>query len=149
MYSIEAIFGSKFGIYKILEMFPNTTRAIDLGNDLFLIPYSKNAKSAFLAKMKNNKTVKGFESLTNGLKSLLLNASKGSIIAYFEAEYFGGEGSQCSIVFINGKKVLTELNNTNAINTALQIIGVKRNNNMDEFDSIGLGKFKNTEQWLK
>ena len=68
-------------------------------------------------------------------------------VAYVEAEFFGGRGMQASVIFENEKIVSEPKLSINAINLALQYLGVSKLNFFDEFDALGLGKYRDTEKW--
>jgi hypothetical protein len=74
-------------------------------------------------------------------------SSKG-YLAYVEAEFFGGDGTQASAVFIDGKNAGPIIIDAHAISSALAEIGVQRFNHWDEFAALGLDKHRNTEEWL-
>jgi len=74
-------------------------------------------------------------------------SSKG-YLAYVEAEFFGGDGTQASAVFVDGKSAGPILIDAYAINSALAEIGVRRLDKTDEFAALGLDKHRNTEDWL-
>lgn len=71
---------------------------------------------------------------------------KDKSIVYLTTDYFGGHGNQSAKVFINNKKVFNQNDEFDwklkPINSALKMIGVNRIESMDEFDTIGLGKFR-------
>ena len=69
-------------------------------------------------------------------------------IAYIEAEFFGGSGTQGHVVFEKGK-IISEIQIHNkAINEALKFLGVSVSGHDDEFAALNLGKHRNTENWL-
>ena len=70
-------------------------------------------------------------------------------VAYVEAEFFGGDGGQACAVWDEGKLVLGPCVEKHAINRALGLLGVKVGNALDEFDAIGLGKNRDTEDWIR
>ena len=63
-----------------------------------------------------------------------------SRFALINTEYFGGIGEQYATVYENGKRTLDVT--SDGINQALSMIGVTRADGNDEFDSIGLGKYR-------
>ena len=71
---------------------------------------------------------------------------KDKIVAEIDTYYFGGVGSQKAKVFKNGEKILEQDDEyspiLNPINSALKLLGVVKKNNMDEFDTIGLGRYR-------
>ena len=67
--------------------------------------------------------------------------------AYIEAEYFGGEGGQAAAFYRVGVQQ-GEINfSGSAINEVLRSLGVVAKAPYDEFDSIGLGRERNTNTW--
>jgi hypothetical protein len=87
------------------------------------------------------------ESLPAGLEAWVRAASKQAPIAYVAAEYFGGVGGQFSIVWSEGEVRLGPLREPDAINRALRLLGVKSAEGNDEFDTVGLGRHRQTHQW--
>lgn len=71
---------------------------------------------------------------------------KDKTIAKISTDYFGGAGHQEAKLFINNKKEYdgsSEFDwSANPINDVLKMIGVCRKNSMDEFDTIGLSKYR-------
>lgn len=76
---------------------------------------------------------------------------KDKSIVYLTTDYFGGHGNQSAKVFINNKKVFSQNNEFDwklkPINSALKMIGVNKLDNMDEFDTIGLSKYRSNENF--
>jgi len=75
--------------------------------------------------------------------------SKEETIAYIAAFFHGGGVSQSAIVFRNTEKILDIDKSGNGINEALKLLNVKRDDVYDEFESIKLGRFRNTDDWVK
>jgi hypothetical protein len=74
--------------------------------------------------------------------------SQNRTIAYIEAEIFGGSGMQASFIFSNGVQVGQPIVADDAINQALRSLGVSKGNSIDEFEAVGLGLHRDTDQWL-
>jgi hypothetical protein len=96
--------------------------------------------------------------------------SKGCVVAYIEAEYFGGTGNQAHVIFENGRQAGAVVCAAGAINEALRLLGVRaqdggegaagwlrarfrfpgvrRMSARDEFDAVGLGRYRDTDRWL-
>ena len=83
--------------------------------------------------------------LTERLAGLAAELSQRQYVAFVEAEYFSGSGSQKATVWHRGEVVAAEA----TINEALRLLGVTREGDMDEFDSAGLGRHRRTERWLE
>lgn len=65
-------------------------------------------------------------------------------IVLVETDYFGGAGTQNAKLWINGRRIKLK-DKWNPINEALIRLGVVKNNNFDEFDTIHLGNFRSNE----
>jgi HEAT repeat protein len=76
-------------------------------------------------------------------KNWPIRASKGTTIARVSADYFGGYGGQSATVWSDGKVVAENVE----VNTALRRLGVTRTGGQDEWDCVGLGRFRRTETW--
>lgn len=72
--------------------------------------------------------------------------SKGRIIALVSTDYFGGSGNQESEVWQDGNLVLklddSFYTSLKPINSALSLLGVVSEEGKDQFDTVGLGKFR-------
>jgi hypothetical protein len=91
--------------------------------------------------------------------------SRGGAVAYVEAEFFGGTGSQAAVVWRDGAVVLPPTVTTDepgergerielgdpdwAINRALQVLGASAEGAIDEFEAVGLRAHRDTEDWLE
>jgi len=75
------------------------------------------------------------------LLDMLHKATNGAPVAWVETDYFGGAGEQSGILIKDGK--ITEY--PDDINGALCNMGVKKESNMDEFDTIGLGGYRTND----
>jgi hypothetical protein len=72
-------------------------------------------------------------------------------IAKIETDYFGGSGYQKAKLFVNNKKIYDKSDEQNwsirPINDVLREMGVKRTKLQDEFDTIGLGKYRSNQDF--
>jgi hypothetical protein len=75
--------------------------------------------------------------------------SVGNVVGYVEAEYFGGEGGQSAVVWTNGSRSSEFQFCSDAINRVLRLFGVTAISGKDEFDTVGLGACRNTDQWVE
>lgn len=94
--------------------------------------------------------VTGFSLLTEGFRRLLGELSIGGLLAYIETDYFGGVGGQGALVLRYKQEIMPPTwNDVGAINDALKLLGVKRDDCLDEFDAFGLGQFRDNETILE
>ncbi len=108
----------------------------------------------------------GFVLLSAGLLVWLEKLSLGGTVAYVEADFHGGYGDQSACIYENGVCVLKPFVTSDwddqrkeykkiqlvdyAINIALRRLGVLVSAGLvDEFDSLGLGRERDTKDWLK
>ncbi len=94
--------------------------------------------------------------LDNGILATTLipdirNWGKDKTIAKIETDYFGGSGSQSARLFINNIRTYDgndELDyKLSPINDVLKLMGVNRKDGMDEFDTIGLSKYRSNRDF--
>ncbi|MBR1593051.1 MAG: hypothetical protein IJ666_08625 [Ruminococcus sp.] len=86
-----------------------------------------------------------FQFLTDSVISFFAQESKGTEIIYIETDYFGGYGTQSGILFENGQMMSKPMQGEGTINFLLHKIGVYRENNKDEFDSLQLFRFRHMD----
>lgn len=77
---------------------------------------------------------------------------KNKMVAYITTDYFGGFGDQTAQVFDCGKKIYDysvpgSMNTSDSIDEALKLMGVVCVDGYDEFDTIGLGKYRSNEDF--
>ena len=76
---------------------------------------------------------------------------KGKTIAKIETDYFGGSGEQSAKLYVDGVKKYDESDvfdySKTPINDVLKMMGVVKKTGMDEFDTIGLGKFRTNQDF--
>jgi len=89
-----------------------------------------------------------------GLGSLALRISDGAAVAYISTEYFGGQGGQDAVAWSNGDVIFSPKSEgygdvwpNSAISRALRAIGVVADQGRDEFDTLGLGRHRETHRW--
>jgi hypothetical protein len=92
-------------------------------------------------------TDEGVDSVTSTVMEFILPFARCGRIVYIEAEFFGGDGTQACIMWDRGGQPSAPLVDNHAINTALRFLGVKVGNHHDEFDALGLGRYRGTDDW--
>lgn len=86
------------------------------------------------------------ETVTN---YLLQEYSFHTKLAYIEADYSSGIGTHSGILYENGKISIPLCSGEGAINILLRELGVWREVNKDEFDSLNLGIYRRMDKWIK
>ncbi len=78
---------------------------------------------------------------------------KDKMIAKIETDYFGGSGNQSAKLFVNNERIYSKSDEQDwsikPINDVLKMMGVQRLSGNDEFDTIGLGKYRKNEDFSK
>ena len=120
--------------------------SVKLVNDLRLVPLEDDDLDSL--GMDFSKTTTGFNYLSPEFVEFCEEVSVLGPLVYLETDYFGGMGSQAAAAFSGGSLVATApLTGEEAINTALRSIGVVASSGLDEFDSIGLSRYRYTSDW--
>jgi hypothetical protein len=97
-----------------------------------------------------------FSKLPAGFADTLARWSARGPIAYVEADIWGGVGTQRAAVWRGGALVLGPLflperhpigPEGTALSQALRELGADRAGEFDEFDAVGLGRHRHTEDW--
>jgi len=144
MYIIQAFIG-KLNNFSLLT--GQTVNFVNIEQGFTLIPVNKSFQRGFGIETfgviePNNQSLEGITSFG----TLASNTGK---VAYIEAEFFAGEGMQGAIMFDHGIIFSSPLKSKSAINVALKFLGVSKLSYVDEFEAIGLGKYRKTEDWIK
>ena len=116
---------------------------VALNFDLALIPLTDE----LFEEVGADGDVGGFYKLTPAVSEWIQAISTTGVVAYVEAEYFGGTGGQSATVWSRGQQVLVPTHKKRAINEALRLLGIKSSWQSDEFKVTGLKRHRNTEDW--
>lgn len=120
--------------------------AVDLRDGFRLIPLEDDDLDSL--GLDFTQTAQGFNYLSPELTRFCSEFSIHGPLAYIETEYFGGSGGQGAAAFRSGSFIPNfPLVTDDAINAALHCIGVVRSPELDEFDYIGLSRYRNTSDW--
>jgi hypothetical protein len=149
MYCLYGIVGKSRGLlHKSLE-YPGAV-VVHLEQGIGMIPISE----ALLNTIEQDATSPGavgepgFEFLSDILLAWARRISKGMTLAYLEAEFVSGEGTESAVVLRDGEIVLGPLHGTGAVNRVLRTLGVSVWSQREEFEVVGLGKHRSPEEWL-
>ncbi len=85
--------------------------------------------------------------LDNSTTHFIANEICQGMYALINTDYFGGIGEQHAGVFRDGNAELPV--KTGAINECLKFIGVQAREELDEFDTIRLGKYRNFDAFFE
>jgi hypothetical protein len=134
-------------------------RAVELRQGIWLLPITRplwaGGDTAGAVPFGQN-----FYLLSAEIEAIACQASRAGLVAYLEAEIFGGAGDQAAVAWRDGEVCLGPFTTQGwaqepsnrvqwPLNRALRELGVARGEAFDEFDAVGLGKHRHTEDWLK
>jgi len=89
--------------------------------------------------------------LSDSLKKTLAELSADGLTAYFETEYFGGQGAQSATVYNQGKCIFGPTTSDDSpISDALKLFGVVVcPGQHDEFEAVGFCRHRNNDDWIE
>ena len=149
-YSLEALIGPTLGPLSAIDGVPPLT-VVALPHDLGLLPLVPELLKALgpVAEAAEVERLEDLPYVKPGVLWLAEKLSAGGKVAYVEAEFFGGVGEQASAGWEQGQVAFAPLNAQDAINRALRWLGVTAEGEDDEFDTLGLGRHRFTERWVR
>ncbi|MEU9108150.1 hypothetical protein AB0D54_28245 [Streptomyces xanthophaeus] len=154
MYCLQAVIATES---VLRELAGSTIGAciVPLGQHLWLLPMTDALFDAVSAA--GTPELDGFSKGSACLDRLLTACSATGPLAYIEAEYFGGAGTQTAQVWDGGKILLGPLSLAEGepspttgtpISQALRRLGAAKGSYVDEFEAVGLGRHRDTDDWL-
>jgi hypothetical protein len=131
--------------------------AVELAQGLWMVPLGRSARGELGEREAG---VSGFWCLTAGIEGLARHASLAGPVGYLEAEFFGGVGTQAAVAWWDDKVLVdpssVELGGPDSVelarspfNQVLRRLGVLRREAADEFDAVGLNRYRSTEDWVR
>jgi hypothetical protein len=153
-YCLQAVISTEPVLWKLAGS-AEGIRVIPLGRHLSLLPMTNALFDA--VTVAGAAELDGFWKAPAGFGHALAACSVGGPIAYVEADYFGGSGTQSAQVWDGGQAVLGPLHlaegkpspaDGSPISQALRQLGVAKGEHFDEFDAVGLGRHRDTDDWL-
>lgn len=143
-YSIQSIVAPR-GVYP--AELPAGLALLQLKDDVQMIPIGTMARKHYGIPFLPL-TDEGSVELPAALQALCTQLSAGGNLAYIEAEIFGGAGMQAHVLVGKGGNAGAVVVADDAINAALRLLGVRPGSHQDEFESVGLAKFRETDAWI-
>jgi hypothetical protein len=141
-YQLFALIG-KSQTFKREELSFQNARIVALQQEIAMIPLTDE----LFEEIDSSDQIGNFLKLSSEVEDWAQQISSKGLVAYVEAEFFGGEGDQSAVAWNAGSCVLGPIYEQYSINRALKLLGVDRKNAHDEFDAMGLGKHRHTSDW--
>jgi hypothetical protein len=154
MYRLQAVIATEPVLRDFIGSVKDA-RVVPLGQHLSLLPMTDVLFDA--VTVAGAPELDGFWKAPAGLGRALAACSARGPVAYVEAEYFGGVGTQSAQVWDGRKVVLGPVRlaegqsdpaGGSPISQALRRLGVAKGDHFDEFDAVGLGRHRDTDDWL-
>jgi hypothetical protein len=130
------------------DALPAPLRMVSLQFGLAMVPLHGQALRA-LGIPSLPLTIREADAVPTSLANLCALLSQAGPLVYVEAEYFGGMGTQASAAFAHGQLAGAKVVAQDAINRALQFLGVSKGDAFDEFEAVGLNAHRSTDTWLE
>lgn len=129
---------------------------VDLSNELALLLNTDDFFDELVQCAPDENPNNIFWKFHAKLEKLAVLISATSPVVYFETDYFGGPGVQAAAAWKDGKILFRptksdsiSVSRDEPINSALRAIGVVHDpKQLDEFDTVGLGRFRDNEDWI-
>ncbi|MFY7065767.1 hypothetical protein ACOQFV_07890 [Nocardiopsis changdeensis] len=154
MYQLEAVIADR-AVLRELAGPVRQAHIVPLNQGLSLLPMTDALFDALT--VAGAPGLDGFWKAPAGLGDRSAACSAHGPVAYVEADFFGGTGTQSAQVWDRGEVVLGPLHTAEGepappagspISQALRRLGVTRGDHFDEFDAAGLGRHRRTDAWL-
>ena len=129
-----------------------------LAQGFSLVPLTDALAKEIASHQPDLKTVgpKPLQDMSDGLHALAIEMSRHTPVAYIATYYFGGQGGQDALAWDSGGLTFSPTTQgydqhwpNSPISQALRAIGVVADEGMDEFDTVGLGKHRETHRWAE
>jgi hypothetical protein len=146
-YSLFAFIGKQPELQTIAGKYKNA-KVIMVKQGIGIIPLSHDLYDE-INNFESADEVESFIYLNSNIQTQILQLIKKGVIAYIEADYSGGIGEQEAILWNDGVKTMYYKNRLGAINSILRRLGVSASNEMDEFDTVDLGRNRSVDEWLE
>lgn len=158
MHCIQALIGPAEIIAAVKERFSSAVLC-PLTQGLALVPITDGLADALarVAEEMPSPVLPKSGEMAPGVAALAAELSRKGPVVYAATFLFGGTGGQDAVVWIDGEVVLNLGDDEDSmsawpdspISRALRRIGVIAAAGEDEFDAIGLGRYRSNEAWAQ
>lgn len=141
MYTLQAIIAP---LRDLKSLVTDDIKAVDLSSSWGMVPIDSHIQELLCIPFLPL-TDEGVAEVPIEVVSLFRNLERG---VYVEAEFFGGDGIQAGVHFVNGEQRGEVILSEGAINEVLRLLGVNRLEQSDEFTTLGLDRERSTDKWI-
>ncbi|MFC7548144.1 hypothetical protein [Plantactinospora sp. GCM10030261] len=153
-YTLEAVIGRADTLRSAVRGQP-TAVLVPLALDVMMVPMTDRLFDSVGDGSQDSPL--GFGGVPGGFDRVLAAWSVAGPVGYVEADFFGGIGTQRAAMWNGGELVVGPLSVDvnerfpaagSPISQILRRLGVVRGSHRDEFDAVGLGRHRDTSDWL-
>lgn len=145
-YILQAFIGEQTDLQIIADKYSNA-QIVNVGQNVSIVPMTEDLFDE-INEMTISEDISSFMFLTTNIEQAILRIIGTKLIGYIEAEYFGGQGGQAAIIWKEGHRFALFDYGPNSINSVLKYFEVMTEKGKDEFDTINLGRHRDTNDWL-
>lgn len=143
-YELEAFLGAESTVDAAIQDI-DQARCVPLAQGVAMIPMTRGLSEALRAKYGTGKPPG--DDVTSAVAEWAQTASRHGLLAYCEAAYANVMGGQSAILWEDGAEV-RRIEDDDSVNQVLRLLGVTCEEGLDEWDTVGLGRRRQTERWL-
>lgn len=130
--------------------------AIPLAHGIGFLPITAELVMQLGDRPHDDEVIKGFFGLlTPAIVALAERTSRSGRLGWIETEFSGGPGWQLAMMWEHGRisfgPVIKEVRSVTAldpINSFLEAMGVRADGEADQFEVVGLHRYRSNEAWL-
>jgi hypothetical protein len=159
MHDVKALISSTDALRHATQRLTNAV-VCPLAQGFALLPLTDDLQAEINLRPANLEELPDapLKEISAALHQLAHKISTHAPVAYVATFYFGGDGGQEAVAWDSEKVIFSPLSigygcvewPNSSISQALRAIGVSRiDERHDEFDSIGLGNYRETHRWYK
>ncbi len=145
-YTLQAFIGRQSDL-KIISAKYDNAQVVSVGQEISIIPMTEDLFDEINA-LSISEDINSFTFLTTNIEQEILKLIDNNSIGYIEADYFGGEGGQIGILWKDKRRLKLFDKTHNTINSILKYFGTTAHFGKDEFDTLNLGRHRETIDWL-
>lgn len=141
-YTLRAFLGPTQTVQQLASHFQHAY-GVEIAAGLSLLPMTEDLYDE-VNTFVESATIASCLFLTSHVEQQVLALLGPASIGYVEAEYFAGTGSQVGLLWQFGQRSPAPL----TINAVLRGLGITASEGRDEFATVDLGRYRETEDWL-
>lgn len=157
-YELEAFLGTESTINAAIEDL-DQARCVPLAQGVAMIPMTQGLFEELQETYGGGEepSERQGDDFTTAVAEWAQAASRHGLLAYCQAAYANGMGGQSAVTWVDGAE-LKRLDDHDSVNQVLRLLGVTCEGTRlddygllqgkDEWDTVGLGRFRQTEKWL-